>query len=117
VVLVDFEAVDARGNRCPTDEARVDFSIEGPAVWRGGLNSRMLDSTNNLYLSTECGINRVAIRSTMEPGIITLRAFRSGLAPATVHIESQRTGIKDGIEALPPQGFGGLAQRIPGLVP
>ena len=29
VVLVDFEVVDAQGIRCPTDEARVDFQVEG----------------------------------------------------------------------------------------
>ncbi len=66
VALVDFEVVDAQGRRCPTDEARVDFAVTGPAVWRGGFNSAMLNSTNNLYLDTECGINRVAIRSTLD---------------------------------------------------
>ena len=117
VVLVDFEVVDAQGRRCPTDEGRVDFAVTGPAVWRGGLNSAMLNSTNNLYLSTECGINRVAIRSTQTPGTITLKATRDGLAPASVQIESQATEIVDGLETHPPQGFHGLAQTIPGLAP
>ena len=39
VALVDFEVVDAQGRRCPTDEARVDFDITGPAIWRGGFNA------------------------------------------------------------------------------
>jgi beta-galactosidase len=103
VVLVDFEAVDAQGNRCPTDEARVDFTIDGPAVWRGGFNSRQLNSTNNLYLSTECGINRVAIRSTLTPGLITLKASRSGLTSASVQIKSSATEIKGGLETHSPQ--------------
>jgi len=33
VALIDFEVVDASGERCPTDDARVDFtweSIGGP---------------------------------------------------------------------------------------
>ncbi len=66
VALIDFEVVDAQGRRCPTDEARVDFSVTGPVVWRGGFNAAKLNSTNNLYLDTECGISRVAIRSTLE---------------------------------------------------
>jgi beta-galactosidase len=104
VVLVDVEAVDAQGNRCPTDEARVDFAIRGPAIWRGGFNSRRLNSTNNLYLSTECGINRVAIRSTLTPGLITLRASRAGLTPASVEIQSSATEIHGGLEThLPPR--------------
>jgi beta-galactosidase len=117
VVLVDFEAVDAQGLRCPTDEARVDFAVSGPAVWRGGVNSAMLNSTNNLYLSTECGINRVAIRSTSTPGTITLQATREGLAPATVQIESRATPIQNGLETDLPQTFAGLSQPIAGLVP
>jgi beta-galactosidase len=74
VVLVDFEVVDADGNRCPTDEARVDFQVTGPANWRGGFCSDKLNTTNNKFLDTECGINRVAIRSTLTPGTITLTA-------------------------------------------
>ncbi len=100
VALVDFEAVDATGRRCPTDEARVDFAITGPAVWRGGYDSGIPHSVNNLYLDTECGINRVAIRSTLEPGTITLTATRPGLDPATVRIESHPVKMMDGCEDL-----------------
>jgi beta-galactosidase len=97
VALIDFEVVDAQGRRCPTDEARVDFAVTGPVVWRGGFNSAKLDSTNNLYLDTECGINRVAIRSTLTPGTITVKAMREGLAPATVKIPSQPVTIVGGL--------------------
>jgi len=102
VVLVDFEAVDAHGNRCPTDEARVDFKCDGPAIWRGGFCSDKLNTTNNLFLDTECGINRVAIRSTTTPGTITLTATRAGLAPATVTIESHPVPIRDGLTPVMP---------------
>jgi beta-galactosidase len=99
VVFYDVEVVDAKGERCPTDEARVDFKVTGPAIWRGGYNSGKPGSINNLYLDTECGINRVAIRSTLTPGAITLTATRDGLAPATVTVESQPVKIKDGLVA------------------
>lgn len=88
VALVDVEVVDADGHRCPTDEARIDFDLTGPAIWRGGYNSGIVDSTNNRYLSTECGINRVAIRSTTTPGTITLTARRQGLVSATLELHS-----------------------------
>jgi len=103
VALIDFEVVDAQGRRCPTDEARVDFAVTGPVVWRGGVNSAMLDSTNNLYLSTECGINRVAVRSTLQPGAITVTATRSGLKPATVTIQAKPVEIAAGLERELPQ--------------
>jgi beta-galactosidase len=77
----------------------------------------VLNSTNNLYLNTECGINRVAIRSTLTPGTITLTATRDGLTSASVQIESKATEIMGGLETDPPQAYAGLAQAIPGLVP
>jgi beta-galactosidase len=99
VALIDFEVVDAQGRRCPTDEARVDFDVSGPVIWRGGINAAKLNTTNNRFLDTECGINRVAIRSTMTPGTITVTAKRDGLESATVTVESQPVEIKDGLAA------------------
>ncbi len=97
VAIFDVEVVDAKGQRCPTDEARIDFTIKGPAIWRGGFNAAQLNSTNNLYLNTECGINRVMIKSTLQNGIIELTANRVGLKTATVKIESKKVIVKDGL--------------------
>ena len=97
VAVIDFEVVDARGERCPTDYGRVDFTISGPGMWRGGYNSGIIDSTNNLYLNTECGINRVFIRSTLSPGAIALTSNRPGLRSATVNITSKPVIVTDGI--------------------
>jgi beta-galactosidase len=111
VALIDFEVVDAQGHRCPTDEARVDFDVTGPVNWRGGFNAAKLNSTNNKYLDTECGINRVAIRSTLTPGTITLTAKRDGLKSATVNIESQPAEITAGLSReMPPNLAGPMAQ-------
>jgi len=97
VVLVDVEVVDVQGRRCPTDEARVDFKVDGPVIWRGGYNSGKTNSVNNLYLDTECGINRIAIRSTLMPGTIILTATRSGLEPATLKVDSKPVDIAGGL--------------------
>jgi beta-galactosidase len=117
VALIDFEVVDADGNRCPTDEARVDFAVSGPAIWRGGFCSDQLNTTNNLYLDTECGINRVAIRSTSTAGTITLTATRDGLTPATVQISAHAVDIQDGLSKQMPLTYSGLTQTIPYGVP
>lgn len=97
VALIDVEVVDAQGRRCPTDEARVDFSVTGPANWRGGFNAAKLNTTNNLYLDTECGINRVAIRSLLKAGTITVTAKREGLAPATLTIIAKPVQVMGGL--------------------
>jgi beta-galactosidase len=101
--LFDVEVVDDQGQRCPTDEGRIDFSVTGPCIWRGGYNSGKLNSTNNLYLDTECGINRVAVRSTFDAGTITLTASRPGLASDSVSVESHPIEIKDGLTSEVPQ--------------
>jgi beta-galactosidase len=68
-----------------------------PAVWRGGYNSGKTNTTNNLYLNTEDGINRVAIRSTLTPGTIKVTATRDGLKLAAVTFTSSPVTIVDGL--------------------
>ena len=103
VALIDVEVVDAKGERCPTDDARVDFTCSGPGVWRGGYNSGKVDSTNNLYLNTELGINRVAVRSTLKAGTIAVTASRSGLKAASVEIEARPVKSTDGLTEWMPE--------------
>jgi beta-galactosidase len=108
IALVDFEVVDAKGQRCPTDDARVDFTCTGPGIWRGGYNSGKTDSTNNLYLNTELGINRVAVRSTLAAGTITVTAKREGLKPAQIQLVSKPVAVTNGIATfMPPRLPGG----------
>jgi beta-galactosidase len=102
VALVDVEVVDAKGQRCPTDDARIDFTCSGPAVWRGGYNSGKLDSTNNLYLNTEDGINRVSLRSGFEAGVIVLSAKRKGLKPAEIRIIANEVKVREGLSTTMP---------------
>lgn len=111
VAFFDVEVVDAQGQRCPLDESRVDFEITGPAIWRGGVNVWKPDSTNHKYLSTECGINRVFIRSTLQAGAIALTARREGLPPATVRLEAKGFEVKDGLSMAMPQAMAGRAER------
>ncbi len=113
VALIDVEAVDAAGRRCPTDEGRVDFAIRGPAVWRGGFNSGRLASTNNRYVDTECGINRVAIRATTTPGLITLTAARPGLRPAEIAIVAGPVDLDHGLQKIWPQASAGPIVAAP----
>ncbi len=96
VALIDVVAVDAHGDRCPTFRQRVDFKLEGPGIWRGGYNSGKEKSINNTYLDLECGINRVAIRSTRTPGKISLTASSEGLKPVTITIPSQEVKVDGG---------------------
>ena len=102
VALIDVEAVDAKGERCPTFQQRVDFICAGPAIWRGGYNSGKTNSINNTYLDLECGINRVAVRSLLQPGTITVTAKCNGLKSGSVTIQSKPFAVENGYAmALP----------------
>ncbi len=88
ILLIDVEAVDAKGERCPTFQKRVNFETDGPGIWRGGYNSGRTNSINFPYLDLECGINRVAVRTTRTAGTIKVRATCEGLKSASVNVKS-----------------------------
>ena len=109
-VMFDVEVVDANGERVPTygpttkptdntpiNEPKITFTVTGPGTWRGGVNESMTNSTNNLYLYTEGGINRVFIRSQMTAGDITLTASSPGLTSATATVTSKAVNVVNGL--------------------
>jgi beta-galactosidase len=99
VAMFDVEVVDKDGNRRPDDEAKIDFKMTGPGTWRGGVNECTLNSTNNTYINTECGINRVFIRAQTTPGTISLTATRTGLTDGTDSVTSVAVPVKNGLLA------------------
>ena len=111
IALIDVEVIDAKGERCPTDDARVDFTCDGPGIWRGGYNSGKTDSTNNLYLNTELGINRVAVRSTRTAGIIKVTAKRDGLKSAEVQLTTKPVVVTNGVATFMPAKMVGPAEK------
>ncbi|HWD93673.1 MAG TPA: DUF4982 domain-containing protein [Verrucomicrobiae bacterium] len=88
ILLINVEAVDAKGERCPTFQRRVNFQTSGHGIWRGGYDSGKTNSINHPYLDLECGINRVAVRATRTPGSITVRANCKGLRSASLTVKS-----------------------------
>jgi len=98
VALIDFEVVDAQGRRCPTDEARVDFAVTGPVVWRGGFNAAKLNTTNNLYLDTGVRHQPRGRPLDAQRRAHHVTATREGLTPGTVTIEAKPVKIVGGLE-------------------
>jgi beta-galactosidase len=97
VALIDVEAVDARGDRCPTFQGRVDFDFSGAGTWRGGYNSGRPHSINLLHLDLECGINRVAVRASLSPGELSVGARSRGLSPARLTLRSHPIPLAGGL--------------------
>jgi beta-galactosidase len=103
VALIDVEAVDEHGERCPTFQQRADFDLTGSAIWRGGYNSGKAHSVNNRFLDLECGINRVAVRSSLLPGAVTVTARCGELKPATLTLNAGPVAVEHGFSAALPR--------------
>ncbi|MFD1875256.1 glycoside hydrolase family 2 protein [Hymenobacter bucti] len=97
LALVQVEAVDAQGRRCPTALNMVSFALSGPAEWRGGLAQGPGNYILAKSLPVEGGVNRVLVRSTMQAGKITLTATAEGLKSAAISLKSQPIAVRDGL--------------------
>jgi beta-galactosidase len=102
ILLIDVEAVDAKGERCPTFQQRVDFETHGEGIWRGGYNSGKTNSINSSFLDLECGVNRVAVKSTRTAGTISVHATSKGLKPATLTMKSSPVRADAGYSVMRP---------------
>jgi len=112
IAMFDVEAVDTNGNRCLTYEDSVNFSCSGEGVFLGGYNSgkrystNLKNYTNGYSLNIECGINRVFVRSTRNPGTFTLAvSSTNGLSSATNSVTSIAIAVTNGLSAVWPQKY------------
>jgi beta-galactosidase len=100
IAFFDVEAVDSQGNRAPTHQSRVDFTLTGPGAFLGGFNSHIPGSVHQSYVQTEAGVNRVFVRASRTAGALTLRATASGLTTAVITIASTPFTTAGGLTTL-----------------
>ncbi|MBC8053426.1 MAG: glycoside hydrolase family 2 protein [Sphingobacteriaceae bacterium] len=123
VVLAQIEVVDDQGNRCPTALNMIDFKLEGPAEWRGGIAQGPDNYILAKSLPVEGGVNRVFIRSTTNPGQIILSATSEGLKSATVAFKSVPVKVTNGLsldmpyDGLKPELKRGPTPSTPSFIP
>jgi hypothetical protein len=114
LALVDVEVVDAEGNRCPTALNMLDFTLSGPAEWRGGIAQGPDNYILAKSLPVEGGINRVIIRAATQGGKIVVEARSVGLKPATLELVSRPVAIENGLSlSMPADGLPSFLNRGP----
>ena len=127
VLLIDIEAVDTKGRRCLTFDAKIGFDVsqftdDGTGIWLGGYNSGFENTIRQKDLYIEAGVNRVSIRSTDKAGPITLGAEiigigtaqrgkeltpgSGGVAPVSVTVISKSVDNTNGISKTMPEIYG-----------
>ena len=82
--------VDENGNWCPLADNNITFTTSGPGVYRGSYNFWATPGKPLGYhapgdpeLQAEGGMIKVAVRSTFQPGEITVSASSPGLGSGT----------------------------------
>ena len=102
IALVEMEAVDDKGSRHPLDMSTVNFSLEGPGEWRGGMAQGPDNYILSKVLPLECGVNRIMVRTTSESGTIRIKATATGLQPATLSIPVKNYLSRNGLSGSLP---------------
>lgn len=97
IAIVQVEVVDENGRRCPLANDMVNFTLDGPAEWRGGVAQGKDNYAFATSLPVECGITRVLVRSTPEAGKVTLTAVAEGLGSESVQFSTVPVAVKDGL--------------------
>lgn len=110
LVLVQFEVVDAQGNRCPLANDTVTFTVSGPMEWRGGVAQGKDNFAGAKSLPVEAGVNRVMLRSLPEAGHVTVTADAPGFSPVSVSFDTKAVEVKDGLSKHLP--WAGLPSRF-----
>lgn len=114
LALVEVEVVDAKGRRVPTALNMINFSMTGPAEWRGGMAQGPDNYTLTKTFPVEGGVNRALIRSTTTPGTITIKASAEGLKETTLVINSKTFTVQNGLtKVLPSDGLPSHLERGP----
>ncbi|MDE6395618.1 MAG: beta-galactosidase, partial [Duncaniella sp.] len=102
VALLEFEIVDADGRRCPLDNRMVQFTVDGPAEWRGGIAQGPDNYILSKSIPVECGVNRALIRATDIPGTITVTANAEGLPGQTLTLVTRPSDVAGGLSDYRP---------------
>ena len=102
LAMVQVEVVDGNGNRCPLANNMVNFDLQGPVEWRGGIAQAADNYALAKELPVECGITRVLVRSTDKAGKIIIKAKASGLVSDEVSLTSIPVKVENGLSKFFP---------------
>ncbi|TDD95746.1 glycoside hydrolase family 2 protein [Flavobacterium cellulosilyticum] len=114
VALVDVEVVDKNGQRCPTNNAMIHFTLTGNATWLGGIAQGPDNYILSKDLPVENGVNRIMIQSTPQSGAISISAQSNDLQLATITFNTRAVSVENGLsKQLPGKDLPSNLQRGP----
>ena len=87
VAVITATIVDKDGNWHPLADSKITFKVDGSGNYRGGFNDYLEHTTGQTSLLAEAGKIRVSVRSTNQPGKVTVTASADGLESGSVSFE------------------------------
>lgn len=102
MALFEVEVVDDKGHRCPVAFDTIHFELQGPARWLGGIAQGKDNFILSKSLLVECGVNRILIGSTIQAGVITIKAGSEKLNSDEISIASVPFEIRNGLAEILP---------------
>lgn len=102
IALVQVEIVDDEGRRCPLANDTIEFSVDGPAEWRGGVAQGNDNFVLSKTIPVEAGINRVMLRSLPTAGSVKITAKANGFKPREIAFDTKPINVKDGLTEFDP---------------
>ncbi len=113
VAMIQVEAVDKQGRRCPLADNAIRYAVSGEAEWRGGVATGREDNyAGDKTLPLEAGVHRVLLRSTTKAGDVKLTLEADGLPTAQVALRTQSVDGSEG-NALTGKKGEGLSTYFP----
>lgn len=106
LALIQAEVVDKEGMRCPIALNMLEFELEGPTEWLGGMAQGPDNYIGSKKLPVECGVTRVLVRSLTTPGKIKLVAKSEGLKSDAVIFNTKAVNTENGLsESYPSENL------------
>ncbi|TDH29080.1 glycoside hydrolase family 2 protein [Segetibacter sp. 3557_3] len=114
LALVEVEVIDAKGSRCPTALNMITYDLKGAGEWRGGMAMGPGNYVLEKSFPVENGVNRFLVRSTTNPGVITITANAEGLKSASINLSTKAFPVTNGLtQVLPSAGLPTRLERGP----
>lgn len=95
--IATVRVVDKEGRWCPFADNQLRFEVEGEGVYKGSYNFYVTEGKPLEYhapgdteLQAEGGLMRVAVRTTFNPGKITVKVSSDGLRSGEASVRSKK---------------------------